>query len=170
MKIKALVTMLVLGTSSLALADHATPTVRDHRSPQVFPAPVRAKPLPAPAYTRPASAPVQAKLAQPFGFSWTARPLVLANNTHLTGRTLVQVPAAARSFTKLELRSNNGRTNIQRVLIVYGNGQRQVVQLNKAVNVRKPLTVDLAGNARNIKSVTLIGNSLRRATIDVLAM
>ncbi len=160
MKIKALVTMLVLGSSSLAVADHASPTVRDHRSPKVLPAPMPAKPLPPP---------IQAKPAQQFGFAWTQRPVLLANNTHLAGRALVQVPARTRPFTKLELRANNGRTNIQSVQIVFGNGQRQIVRVGKAVNAKKPLTIDLAGNVRNIKSVTLIGNSLRRATIDVLA-
>lgn len=169
MKIKALVTMLVLGSSSLALADHASPNVRDHRSAKVFPAPIQAKPLPAPAYAKPLPAPGHIKPIQQFGFSWTARPVLLANNTHLTGRALVQVPARTRPFTKLELRANNGRTNIGSALIVYGNGQRQVVQLGKVVNAKKPLTIDLAGNARHIKSVTLFGNSLRRATIDVLA-
>lgn len=164
MKIKALVTMLVLGTSSLALADHVSPTVRDHRTAPARPAPIPAKPLIKPAYT-----PVQAKPVQPPGFGWTARPVLLANNTHLAGRALVQLPARTRPFTKLELRSNNGRTNIQSVQIVFGNGQRQVVKIGKAVTAKTPLTIDLAGNARHIKSVTLIGNSLRRATIDVLA-
>lgn len=160
MKIKALVTTFVLGTSSLAVA---APTVRDHRAPQVLPKPVPAKPLPAPPQARPAPAPG-------FGFGWQARPVLLANNKHISGRTVIQVPTSARMFTKLELRANSGQTNIQRVLIVFGNGQRQVVQLRKTVNNRTPLTIDLAGNARHIKSVTLIGNSPRRASIDVLAV
>lgn len=156
MKIKALVTTFVLGTSSLALA---APTVRDHRSPQVLPAPAKTVAIPGKVQTAPA-----------YGFGWQTRPVVLANNKHLNGRTQIQVPASKRMFTKLELRANSGQTNIQRVLIVYGNGQRQIVNLGKTVNNRKPLIIDLAGNARQLKSVTVIGNSQRRASIDVIAV
>jgi hypothetical protein len=170
MKIKALVTMLVLGSSSIALADatpYAAPTVRDHRD-------FRPQPRPLP---QPAPAPIQVAPVKPIaqfhgGFGWQrpARPVLLANDTRLTGRALIQVPTSTRAFTKLELRSNNGRTSIDRVMIVYGNGQRQVVQLGKVVNGNGSLTIDLAGGSRNIKSLMLIGNSGRRASIDVVAV
>jgi hypothetical protein len=158
MKIKALITTLVLGSSSLALAAPAytAPAVRDHRT------------LPAP----PAHV-VQARA----GFRWQ-RPVVktqlLANNTHIAGRSVISVAQGTRAFTKLELKANSGRTNIERVLIVYGNGRTQVVNMTARksgiVNANKSLTIDLEGNARFIKSITLIGKSGRRASIDVLAL
>jgi hypothetical protein len=77
-------------------------------------------------------------------------------------------------FTKLELKAQNGRTDLDRVLITFGNGQRQIVQLNGRrdgiVTSNKPLTIDLDGGARHIKSVMLIGNSGRRASIDIVAV
>jgi hypothetical protein len=158
MKIKALVTALVLGSSSVALADHTVaqapqPMVRDHRAPIAQPL----KP-----------APVQ----QSYGFGWQrwARPQLLVDNAHLAGRTLVSMPASYRSFTKLELRSNNGRTSIDRVVITFGNGQRQVIALNATVTGKNSVKIDLPGGSRNIKSVVLLGNSHRRATIDVLGV
>lgn len=152
MKINALITTLILGTSSLALA---APTVRDHRT------------LPAPAPV------VQARA----GFAWhkpIARPLLLANNTHVAGRSVISVAPGTRAFTRLELKGNSGRTNIDRVLITFGNGQTQIInlagKLNGVVNAGKSVTIDLAGNARFIKTITLVGKSGRRASIDVLAV
>jgi hypothetical protein len=162
MNIKALITTLVLGSSSLAFADHyegsyapapaTAPAVRDHRMLPPTPAP----------------APVQ----QSWG-GWhkpVLQPVLLADNTRVTGRALIQVPTSTRAFTKLELKSNNGRTSIDRVVIVFGNGQRQVAKLGSIVNGKGSLTIDLDGGARNIKSIMLVGNSARRGSIDVLAV
>ena len=150
MNIKALITTLVLGSSSLAFAD---PSVRDHR---MLP------PTPAPAV-------VQAQ-----GYGWhrpVAQPVLLADNTRLAGRALIQVPASDRAFSKLKLESNSGRTSIDRVLIVFGNGQRQSVKLDSTLSGKNgSLTIDLNGGARNIKSIVLVGNSARRGSIDVIAV
>jgi hypothetical protein len=161
MKIKALITTLVLGTSSVALAapayqttPYSAPAVRDHRTP----APA---PKPAPQYS----------------YGWQkpfARPVLLANDTRVNGWSNVNVAQGARMFTKLELKAQSGRTDLDRVLITFGNGQRQVVQLNGRrdgiVTSNKSLTIDLDGGARHIKSVMLIGNSGRRASIDIVAV
>ena len=181
MNLKALVTTLVLGSSSVALADHDTskapysaPTVRDHRLPG-YQAPVKPPGYQAPVYQAPAyQPPVQASgwTVRPgfFRRAFQTRPVLLANDTHLMGRSLITVPAGSRMFTKLELRSNNGRTSIDRVVIELGNGQRQVVAMKKIVNGKGVVTIDLPGGARFIKSITLLGNSQRRATIDVIAV
>lgn len=161
MKIKALITTLVLGSSSIALAaptyaPPAAPTVRDHRH------------MPAPA-----PAPVAPRL----GFGWQkpfARPVLLANDKRVNGWSSINVAQGTRMFTKLQLKAQNGRTDLDRVLITFGNGQRQVVQLagkrDGIVTANKSLTIDLNGGARQIKSVMLIGNSGRRASIDVVAV
>jgi hypothetical protein len=100
--------------------------------------------------------------------------MLLANDTRVAGRALINVSAGTRTFSKLELKAQNGRTDIQRVLITFANGQRQIVTLDGRrdgiVNQNKSLTIDLNGGARHIKSVLLIGTSNRRATIDVLAV
>ena len=174
MKIKALVTCLVLGSSTLALAAPAyttpyatAPTVRDHR--QLPPAPA---PAPAPI----AQAPV-AQFHGQLGRNWQkplTRPVLLADNTRVNGWSTINVAQGARMFTKLELTANSGRTDLDRVLIVFGNGQRQVVslrgKLDGKINPGKSLTIDLDGNGRFVKSVMLIGSSGRRASIDVIAV
>lgn len=167
MNIKALITTLVLGSSSLAFADHyegsyapapeqaTAPAVRDHRM------------LP------PTPAPVQSGYGYGYGYGWhkpALQPVLLADNARVAGRALINVPASTRAFTKLELKSNSGRTSIDRVVIVFGNGQRQVARLGSIVNGKGSLTIDLDGGARNIKSIMLIGNSARRGSIDVLAV
>jgi len=164
MNIKALITTLVLGSSSLAFADHyegayapapeqaTAPAVRDHRMLPPTPAPVQ---------------------AQGYGYGWhrpALQPVLLADNARVAGRALINVPATTRAFTKLELKSNSGRTSIERVVIVFGNGQRQVARLGSIVNGKGSLTIDLDGGARNIKSIMLIGNSARRGSIDVIAV
>lgn len=146
MNIKALATMLVLGSSSLAFAD------RDHRADTYEEA---AKPADAYAYTP--------------GFHH-ARPIVLANNTRVSGRTLIDVAQGTRPFTKLELRANGGKTSIDKVVIVLGNGKREVLQNGGVVAGKQSLTIDLPGGSRWIKSVMLIGSSRGRASIDVLAV
>jgi len=175
MKIKALVTMLVLGSSSLALADAYPaygPTVRDHR----YTPPVAA-PLPAPPVVAAPQAPV-AQFHGQLGF-WRKpapqlRPVLLADDTRVSGWSMINVSQANRMFTKLEVKAASGRTDLDRVLITFGNGQRQVVslrgKLEGKINAQKSLTIDLDGGARNIKSIMLIGTSGRRGAIDIVAV
>jgi len=152
MNIKALVTMLVLGSSSLAFAD------RDHRTDEYKPDTYSA------AYKQEAYSPSYKQDA------WHARPQLLSNNTHVNGRTMINVAPGTRPFTKLELRSNGGRTSIEKVVIVLGNGKREVLQNGGLIAGKQSLTIDLPGGSRWIKSVMLIGSSRGRASIDVLAV
>jgi hypothetical protein len=148
MSIKALVTVLVLGSSSIALAaptaDQAAYQVVEHRT------------LP------------------PLGVGFLRHvvekpaPMVLANDTHLSGRQLIKV-ATLRPFTKLELRASDGRTMIDRVLINFGNGRTRIVKLGGVVSGKKTFTIDLPGDSRSIKSIVVVGSSKRRASIDVFA-
>src|SRR5690242_14610347 len=103
MKIKALITTLVLGTSSLAVA---APAVRDHRTPVVAPAP-------AAFWHRPAPRPMY--------------PVTLASSQTVNGRDVIRVSAAQRAFTKLELRSTKGRTKLDKVMITFANGGTQLI-------------------------------------------
>src|SRR3954466_10808229 len=110
MNLKAIVTTLVLGSSSIALA---APNVRDHRTD--------AQPSFQPSYQtqyRPAPRP---------------RAIVLAQSTRLQGRDVIRVNDS-RAFTKLELRSQSGRTQLDKVLITFGNGQSQVIDCNKTLS------------------------------------
>jgi hypothetical protein len=155
MNIKAIVTTLVLGSSSLALA---APTVRDHRvdAPAYQPTYQPTYQATNEAQFRPAPRPM-------------IRPVVLANNARVQGRDVIRVNHT-RAFTKLELRSQSGRTQLDKVLITFGNGQSQVIDCNTTLNGSESFSIDLAGNARNIKKIVLVGKSGRRAAIDVIAV
>jgi hypothetical protein len=169
MSIKALITTLVIGSSSVALA---APTVRDHRTSDYSPTidhrnaidinasadirfqqrqrPVR--PMP-PVYVAP---------------TW----VTLANDMQVNGRTSIKVSPTARQFTKLELRAEQGNTSIDKVMIVFGNGRSQVVDLKTRLGKRdSSVSIDLTGNARSIERIVLVGRSNgRRASLDVLAI
>jgi hypothetical protein len=179
MSLKALITTLVIGSSSVALAAPAVsygPTVRDHRDSdsrvsdhrnaiditasadirfQQAQRPVR--PMP-PVYTPPV-------YVAP---TW----VTLANDMQVNGRTSIKVAPTARQFTKLELRAEQGNTSIDKVMIVFGNGRSQVVDLKTKLGKRdSSISIDLNGNARSIERIVLVGRSNgRRASLDVLAI
>ncbi len=151
MKIKALITTLVLGSSSVALA---APAVRDHRPPAgAVLAQAHVQPAP---WNRPAPRPMY--------------PVTLASAQKLSGREVIRVSPSQRAFTKLELRSNTGRTKLDKVMITFANGRTQLIDCNKLLTGSERFSIDLKGNARNIKSIVLVGSSGRRASIDVLAV
>jgi hypothetical protein len=144
MKIKALITTLILGSSSVALA---APAVRDHRAPVVAQNYAWHRPAPRPMY-----------------------PVTLASAQKVSGREVIRVSPAQRAFTKLELRSTAGRTKLDKVMITFANGGTQLIDCNQLLSGRQTYSIDLKGNNRNIKSITLVGSSGRRAALDVVAV
>jgi hypothetical protein len=167
MNIKTLALALVVGTSSIAAA---APTVRDHRGnapasvsvnagfhgelavrPNVYPM-IRPQPMP----------------PRPLPISW----VTLANDTQLDGRTLIKVAPSTRAFTKLQLRADDGRAQIDRVMITFGNGRTQVVKLDKKLSKRdSSISIDLRGESRNIERIVVVGRTHGRgAGLDVLAL
>lgn len=151
MKIKALITTLVLGSSSVALA---APSVRDHRPPAGAVL-AQAHVQPARGWNRPAPRPI---------------PVTLASAQKVSGREVIRVAPSQRAFSKLELRANAGRTKLDKVMITFANGRTQLVDCNKLLTGGERFSIDLKGNARNIKSIVLVGSSGRRASLDILAV
>ena len=138
MSLKALITTIVLGSSSLALAQPAARVdIRDHRAPS----------------------------------SWVSqRYITLASSLRLKpGRNVVDV-SQLRPVSMIKLEAQSGRTKIDRVVIELGNGQRKVVRAGGIVTAGNPLTIDLPGGKRNVKSVAIFGQGGRRASIDILAI
>ena len=163
MKINALVTTLVLGSSSIALASS---DVRDHRTHAAAPA-ILAAPAPAPV--------LQARFGFGFGAGYQrpVRPVswvTLASSTHVDGREMIAVAPTHRTFSKVELRSNNGRTRLDKIMIQFANGRSQVLDYNTVLAGKQSLSIDLEGNARSIKRIVIIGTSRGRASLDVLAI
>jgi len=173
MNIKALITMLVLGSSSVAMARPVTvsgsvkaswtygtapaPIVRDHRT-QV--------PARAPAYQTDHHAKHR---SPPFVPVWTT---LGAMNRVADGEMSFAVNPYASRFSMLKLQSSAGKSLIYRVKIQFANGRTQVVELNKYLMAGSPtITIDLAGEgALSIKNVTVVGRNARMSAYSVLAI
>jgi hypothetical protein len=65
--------------------------------------------------------------------------------------------SSRQRFTKLQLDAN-GSMFVDKVMIVFGNGQTQTVDLDARLMSRSaPLMIDLAGNQRMIDKVVVVG-------------
>jgi hypothetical protein len=147
MNIKALITMLVLGSSSVAMAhpvsysgfEGAPVVTRDHRN------------------------------NPPFVPQWTT---LGTENQIANGAVKFRVNASTGKFSMLRLQTTAGKSLINRVEIQFGNGAKQVVALNQYLTASNPrITIDLDGDqARSIRSVTVIGKNARQSAYSVLAI
>jgi hypothetical protein len=157
MNIKALITMLVLGSSSVAMARPVTasgyagaPTVRDHRAP-----------APAPAY--------EGTLRSS---SFVALWVTLGSQSRVAdGEMAFRVGPRFGRFSALKLQHSSGKSLINRVEIRFANGHTQVVELNKYLNASNPtITIGLDGDwATAIRNVTVVGRNARSSAFSVLA-
>jgi len=140
-KIAALVTTLILGASTAALAAPNGPNVRDHRAP----------------YSQ----------FRPQLPSWT----LLSQNASLArGRDKIDVSSSAR-FTKLKLEASRGSMFIDKVVITFANGERQVVNLDKTIGARTgATTIDLTGRSRQISKIVVSGKGGFRAGYSLAAV
>src|SRR5262249_8971941 len=156
---KALITLLVLGSSSVAMAhpvsysgiEGASVVVRDHRMP-----------APAPAYEGSFRSPV-------FVPQWTT----LGTESQIaSGAMKFHVSPSVGKFTMLKLQTAAGKSLINRVEIKFANGATQVVALNQYLTAANPrITIDLDGDsARSIRNVTVVGKNARQSSFSVLAI
>jgi hypothetical protein len=153
MKTKILTTALVLGLSSVAFATPAEKPLhydssasRADHSAHFRPGDGMRRPLPMPA-------------------SWST----LSTLSRIQGKQTINV-GGFKSYSKLKLDASRGNTFIDKLVIVFANGTRQVVDLDKSLAMRgAPLVIDLEGKNRRIAKVVVYGKSNRRAAISVLA-
>jgi hypothetical protein len=157
MNLKTILVSLVLGSSSIALAAPAAPA-----------------PAPASAAVREHAAGTEYNTAAPNaiyykdGQSWRGmpkppiyRPVTLASGMRLTGgRTSIAVGSQAGKFDTLQLTASAGKTFIKQVIVQFNNGQSQVIGLGKLLDGSDRLTIDLAGNHREIRKIVVTGNEL----------
>jgi hypothetical protein len=166
MNIKTLALALVLGSSSIAAA---APVVRDHRDAAPATVSVNAS-VHGQLAVRPAIYPTvrPMPLPRPMPISW----VTLANDAQLYGRTTIKVAPNARAFTRLQLRADDGRAKIDKVMITFGNGRTQIVNLDAKLSKRdRAISIDLRGDSRNIDRIVLVGRTHGRgAGLDVLAL
>jgi hypothetical protein len=156
MNIKVIIASLVLGSSSVAMADpgitvsaklqvpHATVVVRDRDQ----------RPAPPPPVARP--------MHDRLWWGRSRQPVILASGVRFAGdgRTFITVPDEGRRFRSLQISPAGGRTFIQQVYVEFDNGQEQVVRdLDRTLTGDQSLTVDLEGNRRIVRRVIVYGNN-----------
>ena len=146
-KIAVLVTSLILGASSVAIA---APGWGQHSY--------------GPANDR---APYAARF-RPTYQTWTT---LEANGSLARGRDFINVSSAAR-FSKLKLEaSGRGSVHIEKLVIMFGNGQRQVVNVDKRLSGRAGATlIDVEGRSRNIDRIIVMGRGGFRASYTLSAL
>lgn len=67
---------------------------------------------------------------------------------------IVTVTAARGDFSAIQIRVKGAAVDFHRVIIVYGNGNRQEVELRNTIGAgRNSRVIDLAGNERIIKHI-----------------
>ena len=154
-KIAALVTTLILGASSAALA---APGWADN---SVGPANDRAP------MGRPFRPEYRPEL-RPTIPQWTT---LEASGSLARGRDFINVSTSAR-FSKLKLEATGrGSIYIDKLVIVFGNGQKQVVNVDQRLNGRTgPAVIDVDGRARHIDKVMVLGRGGYRATYSLAAL
>lgn len=165
MKIKALITTLVLGSSSVAMARPVSPeSVRDHRTVIEDDCnDVHTLPAPAPVY--------QGRWNRTRPVNWNTSgnyyhqpaPMLLGSGLHFSGdgRTFLAVGLDKGRFTTVRLDGFTGRTLIQQVAIEFEGGQVQVVRsLDRVLDGSRPLMLDLDGGARRIARVVVYGKPM----------
>jgi hypothetical protein len=161
MNIKALITTLVLGSSSVAMAHPVSAPVVQPVAQPIYRGPIRAPMPPQHAWG----------VYQPrFQRSWVTlggvNHIVDGPMTFRLGRTGL----ASERFSTLQLQSQAGKSLIQRVLIQFGNGRTQVVEVNQYLNASNPtIMIDLEGRGRAISKVTVVGRNARQSAYRVLA-
>lgn len=135
LKITALATTLVLGLSTAAMAAPSDVyQQRDHRDPIS-----------------------QRDRRMPERFQrWTE----LASGRLVQGRSVINVSTGA-SFSKLKLDASRGSLFIDKLVVQFANGQRQVIQLDKRL-VGSTL-IDLDGRSRQISKIVVVGKGGQRS-------
>jgi hypothetical protein len=146
--LKILVTTLILGTSSLALAQ---PIVRDHRLEDRYD-----------------DRRIESdSRVERFRFHrMRTAPVTLAQNMEVTLRR----PAflSLNGVTKLRFDADEGHAYIHSIILTFSNGAQQTVDVRQRVTSRSmPLTVDIDNRATG---VYVYGSTRGRGSLDVVGL
>jgi hypothetical protein len=144
-KITALVTTLVLGASSAAMAAPGFHSYGPENNRTPIQRPFR-----------------------PIVQSWTT---LESSGSLSRGRDMIDVSTNAR-FSKLKLESaGRGSLFIDKLVIVFANGQRQVVSVGKTIGARTGAAfIDLDGRSRQIDKVMVVGKGSWRGSYTLAAL
>jgi len=165
---KALITLLIIGTSSVALAQ---PAIVDHRNDYSFEE--RDHRFDERDHDRRPD--LDRGYARAFGYRM--RPVTLASNVSLMRQRnrdqrplLVDVDSRMGSFKTLRIDHVEGRAYINDIVLVLANGRTTTIDVNQMLSYRSPsITIDL--NNRAITGIYFYGSTERgRASFNVIGL
>ena len=92
------------------------------------------------------------------------RAVTLASGLRMQdGRAVISVGREVGRFATLQLAADGGRTYVEKVVVKFANGERQVMDnLNRTLVGDERLTLDLNGNRRAIASIAVFGQQVNR--------
>ena len=185
---KALITLLIIGTSSAAFAHPVTVDqrydattngviVREHRDDMQF-APPPAPPAPRDdRYDRDDDRRYDLDRGYARAFGFRMRPVTLASNVSLMRQRnrdqrplLIDVDSRMGTFKTLRIDRVEGRAYINDIVIVLANGRTTTIDVNQMLSYRSPsITIDLNHSA--ITGIYLYGSTERgRASFNVIGL
>lgn len=87
------------------------------------------------------------------------------------GRTMIDVNHR-RSFQQLRLQqTTRGMTYVDRIVVRFDNGERQVIDVNQRLSLRNPMiNIDLDGRQRRVDRIIVMGDSRRGSAIQVFGI
>ena len=163
---KALLTLLILGTSSVALAQPAPPPSYDHRYDQTYER----------SYDR--SYDRQARWEDRFDRSRFRAPVMLAPEVTISGRWNQQLAPTLVEFNnqrvtglrRMQLDSQGGRMYLDTLVIHFADGHHQDIRVHQTLSLREPsIIVDLEPG--QIISMYVYATPMRgRATFNVVGL
>jgi hypothetical protein len=163
-----LVTLGILGSSSLALADHGynTNPYQQRRIETTWRDRQPAR------FQQPAYRPDYRNDNRSYGYDQrytTWQPLTALERLD-RGGDLFDLSTRGR-FTQLRLQNQSGRTLVRQIEIVFANGERQIVHCGRALEGNHAMIdVDLDGDARRIDKIFVDGRSGRDGSYQLYAM
>ena len=174
-KLTALITTLVLGSSTVAMAQPSITTYRSDRSwidRDVNRDGIRDREVRRYRFDDRYDRDRRELARDDFGprryrSAWVA----LSTPVQLTGgRDVIDVRDRG-TFTQLRIQTSSGASLLDRVLIRFADGSRQVVNLDQSLSPRNPrMEILLDGNNRRIDSIQLLGSSRRNAAVQVFGI
>jgi hypothetical protein len=76
-----------------------------------------------------------------------------------------------RPFQQLRLQTTSGASRIDRVVVRFENGERQVINVNQRLSTRNPMVnIDLDGQMRRVDRIIVMGDSRRGGAIQVFGI
>lgn len=155
--LKAIIATLVLGASGAAIADPGPAvTVRGEAR--------WGEPLPVQTYQRDHQRDYRPHWRNNTWVALTS-PLQLDR-----GRAMIDVNQR-RAFQQLRLQTTNGMSFIDRVVVRFDNGERQVIDVNQRLSTRNPMiNIDLEGRQRRVDRIIVMGDSRRGGAIQVFGI